>query len=1044
MKRLFVNLVILLFGVSMVWAQSGPQPEVFRSVRNDKSPPLRELAKNIPPPQPGPLRIIPLMPSPYAPEPRGPMGLDPALQDQPGTLRSSIPVANWEGISNQDNNNVLGFPVIPPDPNIDVGPNHVVQMVNLIYAIYNKEGDLLLGPLPNSVLWAGLGGFCQTNSNSDPIVLYDHLADRWIVNMIAWNSTFTSFSTCYAVSETGDPTGSYFRYEFAFGSDLPDYPKLGVWPDAYYATFRVFNSNFTSLDMVAGALERDSMLVGAPAQMMLYSITDRLFGIDGVIAADLDGPPPPAGTPGYFVGYQDAQNRLFTFDLTVDWATPANSTFTGPNFLSVDPFSSNLCGFSRDCIPQPNTNEGLDPIENNIMHRLAFRNFGSHMSMVANHTVDVDGNDHAGVRWYELRDEGAGWTIFQQGTYAPDSDHRWMGSIAMDNAGNIALSYSVSSSATFPSIRYTGHTADGPLGVMNLAEVSIFEGTGSQTSDQNRWGDYTMLTPDPSADGTFWLTNEYYAITSSFNWRTRIAAFIFKSGLKDIAVSPVYVRPGIDSVLVSAAALDPAGLSLFARIESPDGISLDTLELFDDGAHGDGLAGDSVYAVIWPVPSVEERVHYVDLLINVADTDTFSFDMDNVGLFTSIGPVVFETLTLFPDTILNAADRFLFKLVLGNNGLTAAATGVSAILTSVDACVAAVIRSKSNYGDIASGTTAVAIGTYLIELTENCTGEQEILFDISIASDGKDFWTDSFTLRPRLVRESSALPSFVASGVDSVILTSLASVSAGLSLFAEIESPDDVPIDTIELFDDGAHNDGDAGDNLFGNAWRVPPVEELHYFVDIQVTIDDTISFGISNAASFTKIGPVVFESLTLFLDTIPNPGDRMISKLTLRNDGSTATATEVSANISTSDTCVTNILEISPIYGDIDAGTAAISSGSYVVDFNENCAGGESILFDISIVSEEIHYWSDNFSISLVPIGIADEGAAIPESYSLAQNYPNPFNPVTVIKYALPIRSEVSLIIYNLLGQEVRRWDIQGQTAGYHQVTWNASGVAS
>ena len=408
MKRLFVNLVILLFGVSMVWAQSGPQPEVFRSVRNDKSPPLRELAKNILPPQTGSPRIIPIKPSPYAPEPRGPMGLDPALQDKPGTLQASIPVANWEGISDQDNANIIGFAVAPPDANMDVGPDHVVQMVNLLYAVYNKEGDLLLGPLPGNALWAGFGGPCQNDNSGDPVVLYDHLADRWFLSQFAVS---TGLSMCYAISVTGDPTGSYYRYEFKH-PDFPDYPKFGVWPDAYYATFRVFGASF---DMVAGALERDSMLVGAPAQMMLYSMTNRLFGIDGVIPADLDGPPPPAGTPGYFMGYQDSQNRLFTFDLTVDWATPANSTFSGPNFISVNPFSSNMCNFNRSCIPQPGISDGLDAQSDKLMYRLAFRDFGSHMTMVSNHTVDVDGNDHAGVRWYELRDEGAGWTVYQQG-----------------------------------------------------------------------------------------------------------------------------------------------------------------------------------------------------------------------------------------------------------------------------------------------------------------------------------------------------------------------------------------------------------------------------------------------------------------------------------------------------------------------------------------------------------------------------------------------------------------------------------------------------
>ena len=1023
------------------------QPEVIRSIRNDKSLPLRILAENMPPPQPGELRIIPMMPSPFKGEVSGPFGLDPALQEQMGRLFSSIPVANWEGISNQDNASVTGFLVVPPDPTIDVGPDHIVQMVNILYAIYNKQGDLLLGPLPNSSLWAGFGGFCQTDNNSDPIVLYDHLADRWIVNMIAWNSDFTSFSACYAVSETGDPTGAYFRYEFAFGSDIPDYPKLGVWPDAYYATFRLFDANTLSfLGMLAGAMERDSMLVGAPAQMVLFSITNRLPGIDGVAPADLDGPPPAAGTPGFFMGFQDSQNRVFTFELEVNWEDPGGSTFSGPFFLPVNPFSSNLCGFSSDCIPQPNVSDGLHAIAFALMHRLAFRDFGTHMAMVANHTVDVDGNDHAGIRWYELRDEGAGWTIFQQGTYAPDSDHRWMGSIAMDPAGNIGLAYSVSSNVTFPSIRYTGHSAGSALGIMNIAEVSIFEGTGSQTGSDNRWGDYTMLSPDPSADGTFWLTNEYYATTSSANWKTRIAAFILNANFRNISVSPGFAAPGIDSVVVSTMVLDTTGLSLFAEFVSQNDIALDTIRLYDDGVHFDGEAGDSIFANAWPAPPVEEQQYRVNLLVTVVDTDTTSYEIGNIGRFTTIGPIVIETFTLLADTIPDFPDRLLFKLTLRNDGSTVTANAINATVSTADTCIAEIIEDYSTFGEIASGTFTSAIDAYIIDLNENCTGAEDILFDLSIASGGSNFWRDSFVVRPRLVTSVTVSPTFVAPEIDSVVVTSFATASAGINLSAVIETPDNVPFDTLMLFDDGAHYDGEAGDGLFGNAWPVPSAEERHYFVNLQVTIAEsvTFSFEMDNVAAFSRIGPVVFETLTFLTDTIPNPGDRLLFKLTLRNDGSTTDATAISADISTIDTCVVSISQITPTYGDIGSGETSTTTGAYSAQTNESCEGVENILFDISISSEGFNVWEDSFSIQLLPIGITDEGGAIPVEYALGQNYPNPFNPTTTIKYALPTSGEVLLTVYDLLGKEVARIVNGQQPAGYHEVTWDASSVAS
>jgi len=511
----------LLLTASLALAQSGSQARVIQATKYDKSPPLHELAKNIPPPQPGEPREVPLRPSPVGRSATAgvPQGRDPALQSQPGALGAAQPIQNFDGVSNQDNVDILGFFVVPPDINMDVGPNHVVQMVNLLFAIWDKGGNLLLGPLPNSALWDGFGGPCE-NDNGDPIVLYDHLADRWILSQL------TFVSMCYAVSETGDPTGAYFRYEFPFGG-LPDYPKLGVWPDAYYATYRSFAAGF---DMLAAALERDAMLEGAPAQIVLFSITDMFADVDGVLPADLDGAAPPAGTPGFFIGHQDAQDRLFLFELSVDWDNPANSTLDGPFFLPVDPFDAVLCGdpFFGNCVPQPSPGVLLSTLPFAMMHRLAFRNFGSYMAMVANHTVDVDGNNHVGIRWYELRDAGGGWSIYQQGTYAPDSEHRWMGSIAMDGSGNIALGYTISSSATYPSIRFAGHTITGPLGVMDVAEETLIAGSGAQTGGGSRWGDYSMVTVDPSDDVTFWMTHEYYAVTSSSNWRTRIGSFMLE------------------------------------------------------------------------------------------------------------------------------------------------------------------------------------------------------------------------------------------------------------------------------------------------------------------------------------------------------------------------------------------------------------------------------------------------------------------------------------------------------------------------------------
>ncbi len=439
------------------------------------------------------------------------------------------PTQNFDGVSNVNG-------VLPADTNGDVGPNHYVQMVNISFAIYNKSGTLLYGPANNNTLWAGFGGPCETSNSGDPIAQYDQLADRWLMSQFALpNYPNGPFYQCIAISQTPDPLGAWHRYQFTISNTkLNDYPKFGVWPDAYYMSINQFTApTFAWGGAGAVAFERDKMLAGLPAQMVYFD----LFGVDsnlgGMLPSDLDGAtPPPAGAPNYFMvmdddawGYSPDQLQIWKFH--VDWATTANSTFTLQTTLPTAAFDTNLCGYARNCIPQPSTTAKVDAISDRLMYRLAYRNFGTHESLVMNHSVDVSGSDHAGVRWYEVRDPGGAPTIYQQGVVAPDASHRWMGSVAMDGAGNIAAGYSVSSSTIYPSIRYTGRLASDPLGTMPQGEAEIIAGTGAQTSTFYRWGDYSMLAVDPTDDCTFWFTTEYYNVTSTSSWRTRVGAFKF-------------------------------------------------------------------------------------------------------------------------------------------------------------------------------------------------------------------------------------------------------------------------------------------------------------------------------------------------------------------------------------------------------------------------------------------------------------------------------------------------------------------------------------
>jgi hypothetical protein len=341
---------------------------------------------------------------------------------------------------------------------------------------------------------------------------------------------------CIAISQTADPAGSWHRYEFKVSdTKMNDYPKFGVWPDAYYYSVNQFadcSTGCTWAGAGVAAFEREKMLTGLPARMVYFDLYGRDPNLGGLLPSDLDGPSPPAGAPNFFVtidddawGYSPDQVQVWQFH--VDWANPStNSTFTNAAVLSVAAVDFEMCGGWRSCIPQPDTLGGLDPIAGQMMHRLQYRNFGAYQVLIGNVTVDVDGQDHAGIRWLELRNTGgSGWSIHQESTYAPDPDYRWMGSIAMNGSGAIAMGYSVSSETVYPSVRYTGRSAAYPLGQMEFGEGSLVAGNGSQTHYASRWGDYSMMAVDPTDDCTFWYTQEYYEVTSGAIWRTRIGAF---------------------------------------------------------------------------------------------------------------------------------------------------------------------------------------------------------------------------------------------------------------------------------------------------------------------------------------------------------------------------------------------------------------------------------------------------------------------------------------------------------------------------------------
>jgi type IX secretion system substrate protein len=443
--------------------------------------------------------------------------IDIAQQKSMGNRNVDGPIVNFAGVGRITN-------LTPPDTDGDVGPNHYFQMVNVSFAIWDKEGNLLYGPVDNSTLWNGFIGPWTGTNDGDPIVIYDEIEDRWIATQFAVNTNDGTYWELMAISETPDPLGSYYRYAFQYNI-FNDYPKFSSWPDGYYATYNMFNNGYAGSTIVA--FEKDSMLVGSSnARVVEFGPFPDLYGTN---TSDFDGTIlPPTGSPNWVVNLNKygTPQTLEVYKFEVDWTNPANSSFVLWDDLTVTPFSFFNPGI-REQLPQPNTSQKLDPLSKYSMYPLKYRNFGSHESMTINHTVKV--GSRAGVRWYELRkDDGqTQWYIFQEGTYAPeDTLSRWMGSIAMNANGDIALGYSVTGENVFPSVRYTGRSSTSPSGEMDVDEITIIGGSGSQ-SGSARWGDYSYMSVDPVDDTTFWFTQEY--IVSS--WETRIAAFTLTGDL---------------------------------------------------------------------------------------------------------------------------------------------------------------------------------------------------------------------------------------------------------------------------------------------------------------------------------------------------------------------------------------------------------------------------------------------------------------------------------------------------------------------------------
>ena len=496
----------------------------------DPSLPVREIPRrithpdNLVPPPP------PINPTTWT--------VDPLLALQESVTKSTAVIGFGKPILNFPGHGFTNARV--PDTVGDVGTSYYIQMVNSLFgssfSIYRKsDGRRVAGP---TILSSLSTDFMCEECDGDPIVLYDPLAERWLMSEFS----FLYNTLCVYISITDDPiAGGWYNYRF-IAPEFPDYPKYAVWPDAYYVS-----TNESSPALYA--LDRQNMLAGLPASIPIRKTVTPLeeFGFQSLIPCDFDGTLlPPVGSPNYFIRHRDDEahnspsndpneDYLEIFEFHADFIAPGPPTLPVSQTIPIAEIDSKLNGLvSKACFPQPETEVKLDPLREVVMWRLQYRNFDTHEALVGNLVTDVDGKDHGGIRWFELRRTGGPWVLHQEGTYAPDAENRWMGSVAMDKDGNIALGYSVTSDAVFPSIRYAGRLATDPLGTMPRGEYSIIEGEASSTT--NRWGDYSSMNVDPVDDCTFWYTNQYVEYgdeedTKGSSWGTQIASFVFDSCL---------------------------------------------------------------------------------------------------------------------------------------------------------------------------------------------------------------------------------------------------------------------------------------------------------------------------------------------------------------------------------------------------------------------------------------------------------------------------------------------------------------------------------
>jgi uncharacterized repeat protein (TIGR01451 family) len=931
------------------------------------------------------LRVVPAVP--YKPSHERAI---PAFKIHHSHLRASVPDAVRQSKASAPN--VMPAPILnfdgisypgvncncaPPDTNGEVGLTQYVQIVNQGFEVYNKTtGASVFGPVDIATVWSGFGGVCEDDAWGDPVALYDQLANRWVISQFAGFDTNGAMTDeCVAVSTTSDATGSWNRYAFHLGTDFFDYPKLGIWPDAYYMSMNVFDADTENfIGPQPFALDRDAMLAGDPATFVTFRDPASFFkpSSDAFMPADLDGlTPPPVGAPNPFMSTgTNSTWPLYRFH--VDFTTPANSTFTSGGTLTPAAFSP-ICGGGA-CVPQSEGGELLDTLGDRGMFRSAYRNFGDHEALVGNMTIASSGV--AGVRWFEIRSATSGTpAFFQQGTQQPDTTWRWMGSAAMDDDGDLAVGYSASSGSMHPAIRYAGRLAGDPANQLSQGEATLFAGAGSQLANTfHRWGDYSDMTVDPVDDCTFWYTQEYYATNSSFNWRTRIGNFKFPSCTSPSGAHVTVAKAADEASVFEANQIGftvelandgdatATGLTFTDNLPGRTGVDW-SLETPVSGWSITGSAPNQqlVYTPTTLAGGIATQVHVVSNTTNES-----CGTLQNIATFTSTNGgsgSASDSTTVGCVTIAKTADAS--SVSAGNPiGFTVSLTNVSPSVDAAGVTVTDPLPSgngvdwslaTADTGWSLSGSPPNETLTYSNTLGHSITSQAHVVSNTGSQSCGDYVNTASFTSTDQGSGEAS--DDVFVFGCPFLEISKFADannvpIGAPIGFDVELDNFGDAPATGLTFTDPLPAGPGvnwvvDAVNSTAG--WSIsgsPPNQSLVYspttldggalvFVHIVSatsgtscpTLDNTAQFGSSNAGTGSSS-----DSVSL----VGCPPPPLFHTLTVNKDGSGAgTVTSSPAGINCGPSCSVQFNTGTPV-----TLTAAASSGSRFTGWSGDCSG--------------------------------------------------------------------------------------------------------